>query len=190
MQEVEVKLSGWVFKALHAQEVLALSREHVRLRKPLERRISEPACKHCGRQKEWRMPMAVLHRKGGSGSTLRELRRLVLAIAKEDEEYRHMPGYQNCIEDVKVQLVARSRGTLGDDRSDAVEIPALDPESYDMPAPQPRAGTCMSSKPNAAPGPAPSRAIRRWPFSGSARKGPSSAVRGRVPKRLSCVISR
>lgn len=112
--------------------MLALSREHVRLRKPLERRISEPACKHCGRQKEWRMPMAVLHRKGGSGPTLRELHRLVLAIAEEDEEYRHMPDYQNCIEDVKVQLVARSRGTLGDDRSDAVEIPALDPESYDM----------------------------------------------------------
>ena len=80
MQEVEVKLSDWVFNAIRAQEVLTLSREYFRLRKPLERRVYELARKHCGRQKEWRVSMEVLQKKCGSGSTLREFRRLVAAI--------------------------------------------------------------------------------------------------------------
>jgi hypothetical protein len=63
---------------------------------------------------------------------LREFRRLVLAIAKEDSEYNHMPDYEIRIDDDKDQLIARSRGTVGDDRSEAVEIPPLDPEVYDM----------------------------------------------------------
>ena len=67
-----------------------------------------------------------------SGSTLREFRRLVAAIAKEDEEYNHMPDYQIRIDDEKDHLVVRSRGTVGPDASDLVTIPPLDPEVYDM----------------------------------------------------------
>jgi len=132
MQEVEVKLSDWVFNAIRAQEVLTLSREYFRLRKPLERRIYELARKHCGRQKEWRVSMEVLQKKCGSGSTLREFRRLVMTIAKEDEEYGHMPDYHIRIDDTRDQLVVHSRGTVGDDRSHAVDIPPLDPDVYDM----------------------------------------------------------
>lgn len=36
MQEIEVKLSDWVFNAINAREVLTLSRNYFRLRKPLE----------------------------------------------------------------------------------------------------------------------------------------------------------
>ena len=132
MQEVEVKLSDWVFNAIRAKEVLTLSREYFRLRKPLERRIYELARKHCGRQKEWRVSMKVLQKKCGSGSTLREFRRLVAAIAKEDAEYNHMPDYRIRLDENRDQLIAISRGTVGADTDELVDIPALDPEVYDM----------------------------------------------------------
>ncbi|SDM04254.1 replication initiator protein A [Aliiruegeria lutimaris] len=132
MQEVEVKLSDWVFNAIRALEVLTLSREYFRLRKPLERRIYELARKHCGRQKEWRCSMKVLQKKCGSGSTLREFRRLISAIAKEDAEYDHMPDYHIRIDETRDHLVATSRGTVGADPGATISIPPLDPEVYDM----------------------------------------------------------
>ncbi|MFZ5965207.1 replication initiator protein A [Thalassococcus sp. BH17M4-6] len=132
MQEVEVKLSDWVFNAIRAQEVLTLSREYFRLRKPLERRIYELARKHCGRQKEWRVSMAVLQKKCGSGSTLREFRRLVAAIAKEDGEYGHMPDYRIRIDETRDHLVALNRGTVRTDVSEMAQIPPLDPDVYEM----------------------------------------------------------
>ncbi|WHZ37712.1 replication initiator protein A [Sagittula sp. MA-2] len=132
MQEVEVKLSDWVFNAIRAQEVLTLSREYFRLRKPLERRVYELARKHCGRQKEWRVSMEVLQKKCGSGSTLREFRRLMAAIAKEDAEYNHMPDYRIRIDEQRDHLVATSRGTVGPEGGGEVNIPPLDPEVYDM----------------------------------------------------------
>ena len=132
MQEVEVKLSDWVFNAIRAHEVLTLSREYFRLRKPLERRIYELTRKHCGRQREWRVSIAVLQKKCGSGSTLREFRRLVTAIAKEDSEYGHMPDYCIRIDETRDQMIATSRGTVGPDLSDMVRIPELDPDVYEM----------------------------------------------------------
>jgi plasmid replication initiation protein len=132
MHEVEVKLSDWVFNAIRAQEVLTLSREYFRLRKPLERRIYELARKHCGRQKEWRVSMELLQKKCGSGSTLREFRRLIMAIATEDEEYNHIPDYQVRIDQERDQLVVLRRGSPCDDDMPLVEIPPLDPDVYDM----------------------------------------------------------
>ena len=43
-----------------------------------------------------------------------------------------LSDYESRIDDVKDQLIARSRSTVGDDHSDAVEIPTLGPEVYDM----------------------------------------------------------
>ena len=60
MQEVEIKLSDWVFNAIKHQEVLTLHRDYFRLRKPLERRIYELARKHCGRQPEWKIALHLL----------------------------------------------------------------------------------------------------------------------------------
>ena len=39
MQEVEVKLSDWVFSAIESREVLTLHRDYFRLRRPIERRL-------------------------------------------------------------------------------------------------------------------------------------------------------
>ena len=59
MQEVEIRLSDWVFSAIRAKEVLTLHRNYFRLRKPLERRMYELARKHCGQQGGWRISLEL-----------------------------------------------------------------------------------------------------------------------------------
>lgn len=133
MQEVEVKLSDWVFNAIKAQEVLTLSRDYFRLRKPLERRIYELARKHCGRQREWRVSLETLQKKCGSGSSGREFRRLVSAIAEEDEKHGHMPDYEIRFDAEADMLRVRSRGTVVQEAIELqASIPPLDPEVYEM----------------------------------------------------------
>ena len=133
MQEVEIKLSDWVFNAIKAQEVLTLSRDYFRLRKPLERRIYELARKHCGRQPVWRIRLDTLQKKCGSGSSPREFRRLVATIAAEDEKHSHMPDYEIRFESETDMLVVRSRGSIAPEAlAQGVSIPPLDPEVYEM----------------------------------------------------------
>lgn len=131
MQEVEVELSDWVFNAIRAREVLTLSREYFRLRKPIERRIYELARKHCGRQKSWKIGLDVLQKKCGSSSDLREFRRVISGIAREDEAHDHMPDYAVRFDGERDQVIFLSRGRI--EAIDAVElaIPPLDPETYD-----------------------------------------------------------
>lgn len=93
MQDVEVKLSDWVFSALEHNEVLTLHRDYFRLRKPIERRLYELARKHCGTQSEWRVSLSLLQKKCGAVSSAREFRRLVTNIAREDQQHSHMPDY-------------------------------------------------------------------------------------------------
>lgn len=110
MQEVEIKLSDWVFNAIRAKEVLTLHRDYFRLRKPLERRIYELARKHCGSQKEWKISLELLQKKCGSNSTSREFKRLVLNIVRQDAKHDHMPDYSVRIEDDFVHFA--NRGTM------------------------------------------------------------------------------
>lgn len=131
MQEVEIKLSDWVFNAIRAQEVLTLSPQYFRLRKPLERRIYELARKHCGRQKEWRIGLETLQKKCGSGSRLWEFKRLLLSIVREDETYNHMPDYKLSYDNDRAVLIVQSRGTVTAEKQDRVEIPKLDPDTYE-----------------------------------------------------------
>ncbi len=111
MQEVEVKLSDWVFNALKYNEVLTLSRDYFRLRKPIERRMYELARKHCGRQSEWRISLPLLQKKCGAESPLREFRRQVTKIIEEDTRHSHMPDYAVTFDGDDIVLF-RNRGTL------------------------------------------------------------------------------
>ncbi|SFM79691.1 replication initiator protein A [Shimia aestuarii] len=77
MVSVMVTLSEWLFRAVEAKSVLTLSRAYFGLRKPLERRIYELARKHCGRQPEWRISLATLHKKAGSSAPIRVFRAAV-----------------------------------------------------------------------------------------------------------------
>lgn len=94
MQEVEIVLSDWVFQAIEAQEVLTLDRRYFQLAKPLERRLYELARKHVGQQPLFRIGIDKLRLKSGSQSTLKEFRRLLQAIIRDDATHNHMPGYR------------------------------------------------------------------------------------------------
>lgn len=90
MVSVTVTLSEWLYRAVLAKSVLTLSRDYFRLRKPLERRIYELARKHCGRQREWRVSVATLHKKSGSAAPIRVFR----AALRKMITAGHLPDYE------------------------------------------------------------------------------------------------
>ena len=55
LRYLDIKLSDWLFRAIEAAEVLPISRDYFRLRRPIDRRLYEMARKHCGRQATWRI---------------------------------------------------------------------------------------------------------------------------------------
>ncbi len=128
MQEVEVKLSDWVFNAIRHKEVLTLHRDYFRLRKPLERRIYELARKHCGMQKEWRISLDLLQKKCGSTSTAREFKRLVQHIVAQDIEHDHIPDYAIRLDENMVEF--KSRGWDNTPSPQVTDSIRLDPEAY------------------------------------------------------------
>jgi plasmid replication initiation protein len=130
MQEVEIRLSDWVYNAILSREVLTLHRDYFRLRKPLERRMYELARKHCGRKDEWRISLATLQKKCGSNSTVREFKRLVQNVVREDELHSHMPDYAVRLEGNDT-VVFCSRGSIpAQQTATSVLVPPLDPETY------------------------------------------------------------
>jgi plasmid replication initiation protein len=131
MQEVEIKLSDWVFNAIRAQEVLTLHRDYFRLRKPLERRLYELGRKHCGQQKEWRISLTLLQKKCGSGSNHNEFKRLVGSIVNEDIRHAHMPDYALRFSEDQKQIVFVNRGTMPNLVEKMIMIEPLDPDVYD-----------------------------------------------------------
>ena len=85
----DITLSDWVFNAIRANEVLTLSRDYFRLRKPIERRIYELARKHCGKQNAWKVSLELLHKKSGSQSSLKLFRQKIKSIVEQN----HLPDY-------------------------------------------------------------------------------------------------
>ena len=134
MSELRVNLSDWIFNAVSAKEVLTLSRGYFRLRKPLERRLCEIARKHVGRQPEWTISLDLLRKKCGSGSTLKEFKRLVRRIVETDINSDHFPDYRIRLDETRPRdmVVFESRGCIPaiNDRSKEIHIPALDPDTY------------------------------------------------------------
>ena len=131
MQEIEVKLSDWVFNAIRHHEVLTLHRDYFRLRKPLERRMYEIARKHCGKKAEWKISLELLQKKCGSASTEKEFRRLVSKIVEEDKQFQHMPDYSVTLE-FGDMVVFRNRGSVPAPPEDPKTAWAgcLNPETY------------------------------------------------------------
>jgi len=85
----EVVLSDWVMRAIEGDEVVTISNDYFRLRRPLERRIYEIARKHCGSQKRWHINLAKLQDKTGSNAPLKKFRLNIRQIIKAD----HLPFY-------------------------------------------------------------------------------------------------
>lgn len=141
MQELEIRLSDWVFNAIRAKEVLTLHPNYFRLRKPLERRMYELARKHCGQQGHWSISLDLLQKKCGSNSTEKEFRRLTRAIVKQDENHSHFPDYAMTMTDTDVTFTNRRTGKK------------MQPRTLDLffPNPQLKDGTLDKAR-KAAPG--------------------------------------
>lgn len=108
MQEMEITLSDWVFNAIREKEgeILTISRDYFRLRKPLERRLYELARKHCGtKNNHWSFTVETLHDRTGSQSPLREFRRMLKAIIDKQE---HIPDYAFLLEGDTVHIYPKA----------------------------------------------------------------------------------
>lgn len=78
---VDVKISEFTFEAIQSFGVLTLCKSYPQL-PPLARRIYEIGRKHCGRQKNWKVAISLLHHKSGSGSNVHEFKRKLSEISK------------------------------------------------------------------------------------------------------------
>lgn len=86
----EIVLSDWLMRAIEANEVVSISNDYFRLRRPLERRLYEIGRKHCGNQKKWHIGLAKLQEKTGSNAPLKKFRLNIRQIIADD----HMPFYR------------------------------------------------------------------------------------------------
>jgi hypothetical protein len=95
MVALEITLSDWVFNAINEKsgDILTISKEYFRLRKPLERRLYELARKHCGQNSKWQFRVETLHERTGSTSTLKEFRRMLKSIIVANQKHNHIPDY-------------------------------------------------------------------------------------------------
>lgn len=129
MLDVEITLSDWVFDAIENNHVLTLNRRYFFLRKPLERRLYDLARKHCGQQSGWKVGLDTLREKCGSGSSVKEFKRLVGKIIEDDAQHDYMPDYAFTLDDETV-MVRPKKDTV----QTALPLPLrglqIDPETY------------------------------------------------------------
>jgi len=78
----EVKLSRWLMRAIEADQVVTISHDYFRLRRPLERRLYEIARKHCGGKPKWQIGLATLQNKTGSNAPIKRFRHNLREIIK------------------------------------------------------------------------------------------------------------
>jgi len=108
IEAIEITLSEWLYNAIEALEVLAISPSYFKLRSDLERRLYELARKHCGSQPQWRIGVAKLLHKSGSRSGLREFRRKLKNIAAADT----LPDYRLAVCPITDNAVFAKRGHI------------------------------------------------------------------------------
>lgn len=80
----EVVLSDWLMRAIESDQVVTISPDYFRLRRPLERRLYEIARKHCGDQKRWQIGLEKLQSKTGSNAPLKRFRHNLREIISAD----------------------------------------------------------------------------------------------------------
>jgi len=105
MVAVEVDLPRWLFWSIDAMQVLTLSPDYFRLRKPLDRRIYELARKHCGYQEKWRVGLSTLHEKSGSADKRFNFRAAMKLLAEADA----LPDYRMLFDAETDSLTFRPR---------------------------------------------------------------------------------
>lgn len=103
MVAVEVTLPDWLYRSVKAKQVLTLSPDYFRIRKPVDRRIYELARKHCGAQRQWQCTLKTLHEKSGSTDALRNFRGVIKALAESND----LPDYKVSMTDDLVTFLRR-----------------------------------------------------------------------------------
>lgn len=83
LEYCEITLSDWLMRAIDAAEVVTISNDYFRIRRPLERRIYEIARKHCGTQSKWQVGLEKLQQKTGSNAPLKRFRLNIRQIIEE-----------------------------------------------------------------------------------------------------------
>ena len=86
----EVVLSDWLMRAIESAEVVTISDQYFRIRRPLERRIYEIARKFCGNQSQWRIGLENLQQRTGSNAPLKKFRHNLRQIITDN----HTPFYR------------------------------------------------------------------------------------------------
>ena len=126
MVELEVTLSQWMYNAVLGQEVLTISRDYFRLRRPLERRLYEIARKHCGQQAQWSIGMVTLQKKCGSNGHIRDFRQMIRRLAR----HNHLPDYQVQFTEEEDAVTFINRNNVAENTQNADDFPVLHPSSY------------------------------------------------------------
>lgn len=109
MVSIEVRLPDWLYRSIESGQVLTLSSDYFRLRKPLDRRVYELARKHCGNQSKWAVSLPVLHEKTGSTANLREFRRSFKSLVESNE----LPDYRAAFDEKTDMATFFSRAPKG-----------------------------------------------------------------------------
>jgi len=115
---VEVVLSDWLMRAIESNDVVTISNDYFRLRRPLERRLYEIARKFCGNQRRWQIGLANLQEKTGSNAPLKKFRLNLREIIAED----HTPFYKFEL-DAKDLVIVRPRNAPALPLSAEIKIP-------------------------------------------------------------------
>jgi len=109
MVAVSVTLPEWLYRSVQNKQVLTLSRDYFRIRKPIDRRVYELARKHCGVQPKWRVTLQVLHVKSGSSATLAKFRMNIKSLAASST----LPDYRMVWDEHQDSITFYSRGPKG-----------------------------------------------------------------------------
>lgn len=122
-----ITLSDMIIEAIKDRKnVLTLHKDYFRLRKPMERRIYELARKHCGAQENAKFNLSTLHIKSGSKASLREFRRGLKSMVKENA----LPDYVIEFDDEKDQVIFKNREKWWDKRKQSGNYIHLKPDTY------------------------------------------------------------
>lgn len=114
----EIRVSRWLMRAIEANEVVSISRDYFRLRRPLERRLYEIARKHCGNTPKWHIRLQNLQDKTGSNAPLKRFRHNLREIIIADVT----PFYRFEL-DSKDLVVVRPRKASGTQATQNIKIP-------------------------------------------------------------------
>lgn len=81
---VIIEIPHWLYRSIAKDEVLPISKDYFRLRKPIDRRVYEIARKHCGKQFSWKISLELLHKKTGTTDVIRNFRAAINSLCQAD----------------------------------------------------------------------------------------------------------